>query len=186
MENYQYLFFFSDFSFFCLLLILLILFCLVVFFLSARIWAICIYYQKKIKKKCLPIDKNDRIVWLMDENTLQKDIYYRLVSLLAEDYLFEGVNCCLFEMFKKIKKRTYLVVCLFIVRLQNNVGFSKRVERLCSKGSFQHLVIYIGGRQDKFPWSKLTLLQFTTSIHKHILASILEVCLVLEIQHLEG
>lgn len=41
---------------------------------------------KKIKKKCLPIDKNDRIVWLMDENTLQKDIYYRLVSLLAEDY----------------------------------------------------------------------------------------------------
>lgn len=141
---------------------------------------------KKIKKKCLPIDKNDRIVWLMDENTLQKDIYYRLVSLLAEDYLFEGVNCCLFEMFKKIKKRTYLVVCLFIVRLQNNVGFSKRVERLCSKGSFQHLVIDIGGRQDKFPWSKLTLLQFTTSIHKQILASILEVCLVLEIQHLEG
>lgn len=87
----------------------------------------------------------------MDENTLQKDIYYRLVSLLAEDYLFEGVNCCLFEMFKKIKKRTYLVVCLFIVRLQNNVGFSKRVERLCSKGSFQHLVIDIGGRQNKFP-----------------------------------
>lgn len=41
----------------------------------------------------------------MDENTLQKDIYYRLVSLLAEDYLFEGVNCCLFEMFKKIKKK---------------------------------------------------------------------------------
>lgn len=61
--------------------------------------------KKKIKKKCLPIDKNDRIVWLMDENTLQKDIYYRLVSLLAEDYLFEGVNCCLFEMFKKIKKK---------------------------------------------------------------------------------
>lgn len=60
---------------------------------------------KKIKKKCLPIDKNDRIVWLMDENTLQKDIYYRLVSLLAEDYLFEGVNCCLFEMFKKNKKK---------------------------------------------------------------------------------
>lgn len=113
----------------------------------------------------------------MDENTLQIDIYYRLVSLLAEDYLFEGVNCCLFEMFKKIKKRTYLVVCLFIVRLQNNVGFSKRVERLCSKGSFQHLVIDIGGRQDKFPWSKLTLLQFTTFIHKQILASILEVCL---------
>lgn len=55
----------------------------------------------------------------MDENTLQKDIYYRLVSLLAEDYLFEGVNCCLFEMFKKIKKRTYLLVCLFIVLLQN-------------------------------------------------------------------
>lgn len=41
----------------------------------------------------------------MDENTLQKDISYRLVSLLAEDYLFEGVNCCLFEMFKKIKKK---------------------------------------------------------------------------------
>lgn len=41
----------------------------------------------------------------MDENTLQIDIYYRLVSLLAEDYLFEGVNCCLFEMFKKIKKK---------------------------------------------------------------------------------
>lgn len=61
--------------------------------------------KKKIKEKCLPIDKNDRIVWLMDENTLQKDIYYRLVSLLAEDYLFEGVNCCLFEMFKKIKKK---------------------------------------------------------------------------------
>lgn len=61
--------------------------------------------KKIIKKKCLPIDKNDRIVWLMDENTLQKDIYYRLVSLLAEDYLFEGVNCCLFEMFKKIKKK---------------------------------------------------------------------------------
>lgn len=60
---------------------------------------------KKINKKCLPIDKNDRIVWLMDENTLQKDIYYRLVSLLAEDYLFEGVNCCLFKMFKKIKKK---------------------------------------------------------------------------------
>lgn len=60
---------------------------------------------EKINKKCLPIDKNDRIVWLMDENTLQKDIYYRLVSLLAEDYLFEGVNCCLFEMFKKIKKK---------------------------------------------------------------------------------
>lgn len=44
----------------------------------------------------------------MDENTLQKDIYYRLVSLLAEDYLFEGVNCCLFEMFKKIKKKEFI------------------------------------------------------------------------------
>lgn len=40
----------------------------------------------------------------MDENTLQKDIYYRLVSLLAEDYLFEGVNCCLFEIQKNKKK----------------------------------------------------------------------------------
>lgn len=36
---------------------------------------------------------------------ITKNIYYKLVSLLAKDYLFEGVNCCLFEMFKKIKKK---------------------------------------------------------------------------------
>lgn len=87
----------------------------------------------------------------MDENTLQKDIYYRLVSLLAEDYLFEGVNCCLFEMFKKIKKKNLSISMSVHSTFTINVGVSKRVERLCSKGSFQHLVIDIGGRQDKFP-----------------------------------
>lgn len=66
---------------------------------------------------------------------ITKNIYYKLVSLLAKDYLFEGVNCCLFEMFKNIKKRIYQVVCLFIVLLQSNVGFSQRVKRLWSKRS---------------------------------------------------